>query len=153
MDNTGITFEVIKRGTAKGRLWQEYLDFGWISKYIISKKVCVDFELPNETQYAALAVNTQGKAVGGFKFHFDPKSKTLSSAGTWVAASVRKRGVGTGLWRAAVEKLKVEVAEVTVVSDRGLTLVTSLTKEFPDVSFEMKESADRKLRVLKKKAA
>lgn len=153
MDDKGITFEVIKRGTAKGRLWQKYLDFGWICKYRISKAACIDFTLENDTQYAVIALSAKGKVVGVLKFEFNSRGKKFSSVGTWVCATARKQGVGTNLWRAAIERLKVKVAEVTVVSDRGLTLVTRLQQEFPDVSFEVKESADRKLRVLKKSAA
>ena len=152
MSANAITFELVKRGTAKGRIWKKYLDFGWICKYRISKAACIDWDLGNKSKYVVIALNPKGTVVGALKFEFDRRTKKLSSVGTWVRKPERKFGIGRGLWEVAVKELGVKRAKVTVVSDRGLTLVTSFMRAFPDVIFEIQEEADRKLRVLKKAA-
>jgi hypothetical protein len=152
MNTHEISYELIKRGTAKGQLWKKYLDFGWICKYRKSMAACIDWDLDNKTDYAVIALNTKGKVVGVLKFHYNSRWKKLSSVGTWVRRDARKMGVGTKLWGKAKDELGLKRAEVTVVSDRGLTLVTRLQEAFPDMAFAVKEAGDRKLRNLKKAA-
>ena len=147
-----ISFELIKRGTAKGRLWQKYLDFGWICKYRKSQEACIDWKLANKTNYAVIALNTKGRVVGVLKFHYNGRWKKLSSVGTWVRKDARKLGVAIKLWGKAKDELGLKRAEVTVVSDRGLTLVTRLQQALPGIAFQVKEAGDRKLRNLKKAA-
>ena len=143
---------MISRRTYKGGLLQRYLDYGWICKYRISKAACIDLNLKNETGYAVIATNDKGKVVGVLKFEFNGRWKKLTSVGTWVRPTERKLGIARNLWRCAFESLECERAGVTVVSDRGMTLVESLQRAFPKVSFEVSEAGDRKLRVLKKAA-
>jgi hypothetical protein len=152
MKKQGISYEVVNRKTYNGGPLQRYLDFGWICKYRISKAACIDFSLKNKTGYAVVARNERGTVVGILKFEFNGRWKKLESVGTWVRPAERKMGVARNLWRCAFKTLQCERAGVTVVSDRGKTLVESLQKAFPRVQFEVKEAGDRPLRVLKKAA-
>jgi hypothetical protein len=149
MMTQGITYELVNRKTYKGGPLQKYLDYGWICKYRISKAACIDLTLENDTGYAVVATNEKGKVVGVLKFEFNGRWKKLKSVGTWVRPAERKMGIARGMWGCAFDTLGCKRAEVTVVSDRGLTLVGSLQRAFPKVAFEVVESADRKLRVLK----
>ena len=152
MKQQGITYEVVDRKKYNGGPFQKYLDYGWICKYRISKAACIDLTLKNETGYAVIACNARGRVVGVLKFEYNGRWKKLKSVGTWVRPAERKMGVARNLWRCAFKTLGCTRASVTVVSDRGKTLVEALQRQFPTVAFEVNEAGDRPLRVLKKAA-
>lgn len=154
MKRRGISYEVLDRKTydlEEGE-WAIALTHGWVCKYS-DGTACFDFSLPNESSYAVIAHNDKRKIVGVLKFEYNGRWRKVLSAGTFVRRDYRRRGVAKQLWRCAIDALNPERIGITVVSDRGLTLVERLSRLFPRVYFSCTEAANRKLRILKKRRA
>lgn len=154
MKKRGISYEVLDSRAydlEKGE-WAVALTHGWVCKYQ-DGTACFDFSLRNDSSFAVVAYNERRKIVGVLKFEYNGRWKKILSAGTFVSRNYRRRGIAKQLWKSAVDALNPDRIYITVVSDRGLTLVTKLRRLFPGVIFACTESADRKLRVLPKQRA
>jgi hypothetical protein len=84
--------------------------------------------------------------VGLWKYSL--RGTVLSSEGTWVSAAYRKRGIALSMWREAMGGGHIARVRVNVVSDKGLTLIHSLQRLYPDVEWVVCEDGGRKLRIL-----
>jgi hypothetical protein len=54
------------------------------------------------------------------------------------------------MWEAAIEEENARRIEVQVISDSGLTLVSSLEEKYPDIMWSITAAGSRKLRKMKK---
>lgn len=143
-----LRFELVHRAEAEaGYLDPYYLDYGLISKYVGSGEVCIDFEARNTSDHAVLSYTDKGRVVGLLKF--DLEDGLLVSRGTWVRKPERRHGVALKLWELALT-MPVDRVGVTVVSDRGKTLVEKLRVQHPHVVWDVVEDGDRVLRNLRK---
>jgi ribosomal protein S18 acetylase RimI-like enzyme len=100
----------------------------------------------NPSKYATVAYEN-GKLVGIIKYDF--RYKTFESYGTWVAPRFRKNGLAVKLWEVALERTGAKKVRVTVISDRGNTLIESLQSDFPDIKWKICQAGARKLRDLR----
>jgi len=77
--------------------------------------------------------------------------KKICSCGTVVSRSWQNKGVATMLWDEMIDFHKPKRIYVSLVSDRGLSLIASLKENYRWIEWQTSERADRKLRVLKRK--
>ena len=103
------------------------------------------------SDHAVLASRRDGHLVGILKYDFavHGRHRILSSHATFVWPLYRGINIAQGLWAEAIDEHRVTKVRVNVVSDRGKTLVETLSDQFPSVMFEMVESGQRALRSLK----
>lgn len=95
----------------------------------------------------AVVATRRGRLIGVLKYNV--RRGLLTSWGTYVTPSVRRSGLGTHLWRAALRFDQPDRVLVQVASDRGKTLIGRLKRRFKQVSWTIKEVGGRKLRRLK----
>jgi len=135
-DNSENTLKAIRR---RNPLHRGMLENNW------------NWYLESRANHVVIAYDPKSRdpIVGAFKFDFGRRWHSINSHGTWVRSSFQRRGIAKTMWITAIRKLKVERVEVRVVSDRGLTLISSIKKKFPRVRFQLWEDGDRKLRHLK----
>jgi GNAT superfamily N-acetyltransferase len=81
---------------------------------------------------------------------FIKKNKKLISIATFVSKKYRKQGIAKQLWRTGLDKYNPLLVDVTAVSDRGYTLIKSISKEYPQIIWLDDEDGERKLRDLRK---
>lgn len=100
----------------------------------------------NKTSYAAL---NKDKIVGALTIGRSRSGKTIHANGTIVRPAYIKQGIGRELWHAMLKSEKPKRVSVTVISDRGYSLVESMKESFPNIKWIVEENGDRKLRRLK----
>lgn len=121
--------------------------------------------VPNRNSVGVIARDVHGKVVGcvvGRIFHtyahkgtrgtceWNPTKTRYISHLSWVAPKYRRRGLVKRLWSALLNIRKVTDVEITVVTDRGLTMAQALERRFARrVSFEIEHGGDRTLRDLR----
>lgn len=100
---------------------------------------------------AVLASRVNGSLVGILKYDFEVsgRRRILRSHATFVWPLYRGIDIARTMWCFAIQEHRVTKVHVSVVSDRGKTLVETLSDQFPRVSFEMSEQGQRALRSLK----
>lgn len=113
------------------------------------------WDLTDSTNCAVVATNSESRVpvIGILKFDFNGRWNKMHSHGTYVTRSYRLGGVARTLWDKALTGMAVERVKVSVVSDRGLTLIESVRRNHPNVYFEVHDDGCRKLRVLRPRAA
>lgn len=110
-----------------------------------------DKDKQNPTGFAVLATKCDGTMVGIQKFDVDVRGRAriLDSNATYVWPMYRGINIAQHMWTVAIREQRITKVRVRVVSDRGKTLVETLSDEFPDIKFEMVEAGNRALRSLK----
>lgn len=110
-----------------------------------------DKEKENPTEYAVLATKVDSTLVGIQKFDVSlrGRSRTLVSNSTYVWPLYRGINIAQKMWGVAIREQRITKVQVSVISDRGKTLVETLSDEFPHIGFEMIEAGNRALRSLK----
>lgn len=106
----------------------------------------------NETTHAVLATHKQnGKLIGIQKFDFkvQGRRRLLTANATFVWPLYRGINIAQCLWTKAIDELDVTKVIVGVVSDRGKTLVETLSDQHDHILFEMRDDGARPLRSLK----
>ena len=96
-----------------------------------------------------VAMDENFHIVGVWKYNRYGSGK-IHSAGTWVAKKFRKHGVAKKLWAYGIKHEKPRVIDVTAVTDRGYTLITSLEKKYSKIKWKISDCGGRKLRKLRK---
>lgn len=98
--------------------------------------------------HASVAFTKDGELAGIHQYSYTPR-QGLYSEGSWVWANFRNRGIAKNLWGLSLDVTGTKRVGLMVVSDRGMTLVNSLSRTFKDILFEYEQGGLRKLRVLK----
>jgi len=87
-----------------------------------------------------IAVARRGKRpVAAFRFGYRQKRRNLhrmAAFGTYVVRRERNTGLGTKLWRTALEMFHPNEVYVETISRGGTAMVTRLKEEFPDIAWE-----------------
>lgn len=111
-----------------------------------------DKDEPNPSDRAVLAL-CRGKLVGIQKFNVrvDKRRRVLKSVATFVWPMYRDVNIAQRMWSLALTTERIQVVEANVVSDRGKTLIETLSGKFPDIRFVLYEDGSRPLRSLAKK--
>lgn len=65
-------------------------------------------------------------AVGFFRYYWNPVTKVLSAAGTWVAKTHRGQGIARRCWDMVLDKKKPRIVEVYTATRGGKKLVDAL---------------------------
>ncbi len=141
-----ITFSVVAEPhplTARGQLARTE-----------SGSFCWDDTTPNPSNRTLIATIRRGsRRVGILKYDVAEVKgvRVLRSVGTFVWPLYRGINIAQKMWARALSRDRIGRVEVSVVSDRGKTLVEALSRQFPRIQFELRESGDRPLRSLKGK--
>lgn len=93
-----------------------------------------------------IAAVRRGRIVGVLTWNIDEGE--LESGGTFVSRTIRRRGLGLAMWELALSVERPGVVSMTVVSDRGVTLVQSLKRRHRGIYWDLSMDGARKLRVL-----
>jgi hypothetical protein len=112
-----------------------------------------DKEASNPTDFAILAKKANESLVGIQKFDLIVRGRTriLDANSTFVWPMYRGISIAREMWTTAIQENRVTKVLVRVVSDKGKTLIETLSDQFPEVKFDMEEDGDRPLRSLKGK--
>jgi hypothetical protein len=99
-----------------------------------------------------------GRVIAAVAWWYSPKRKCVSTLGTYVSKTLRRRGLATALWRAMLTTTRVKIVYSEPVTDEGLTLVNSLREKLQgEVRIRTIDNADtaflEDLRARKRKAA
>jgi GNAT superfamily N-acetyltransferase len=99
-----------------------------------------------------IEVKDRKRVIAGFAYDLSgsKNGSVLEAHGTYVARRRRGQGLGKIMWEAAIEEENARRIEVQVISDSGLTLVSSLEEKYPDIMWSITEAGSRKLRKMKK---
>lgn len=108
-----------------------------------------DKDEPNPSDRAVLALR-RGKLVGIQKFdvRIEKRQRILKSVATFVWPMYRDVNIAQRMWSLALTSERIQVVEANVVSDRGKTLIETLSEQFPDIRFVLYEAGSRPLRSL-----
>lgn len=109
-----------------------------------------DYHMGGCADRVVIATDKYGHLIGAWKYNREPR-KIIRSFGTWVSPSFRKIGLAKKMWEFGIVYENAKKVIVTVMTDRGYSLVDSMKKRFPKVRWDVVEGADRKLRKLSKK--
>lgn len=96
-----------------------------------------------------VAMDENFHIVGVWKYDRPAKGK-IYSAGTWVAKKFRKHGIAKKLWAYGIKHEKPKTVCVTVITDRGYSLIASLEEKYPRITWKIEHGCVRKLRRLRK---
>jgi predicted GNAT family acetyltransferase len=94
-----------------------------------------------------VAVDEYGHAAGIWRYY--KQGKTITSCGTWVSPKHRKYGIAKRMWEFGISCEDPKKINVTIITDRGYSLIDSMKEQFPDVKWKISEDSLRKLRKLK----
>jgi len=95
-------------------------------------------------------LNQQRTIVGAVLQRFDHKGKKIFASGTRVVRNVQGEGVASRMWKISLESCPgVKAVYVTVISDKGYTLINSLRQQHPMIRWNIIERGKRVLRDLK----
>jgi hypothetical protein len=102
----------------------------------------------------AVLATRNGRLVGIQKFNvrIDKRKRVLKSVATFVWPMYRGINIAQKMWALALTSERIQVVDAQVVSDRGKTLIETLSEQFPKVKFVLYEAGSRPLRSLKGKA-
>lgn len=107
----------------------------------------------NHNNYVYYAMH-RGVVVGLYAIRFSgTRYRILTSDGTVVIPSYQKYGVASKLWTRAIKDFKPKGIHVSLISDRGHTLVRKMQEKFPRIKWHTCCSAGRGLRDLRRKKA
>jgi GNAT superfamily N-acetyltransferase len=90
-----------------------------------------DLPALDPVQYAVVLTDRK-QIVGFLRYEFDELGQ-LCDAGTWVASSLRGKGIGSRLWRYLLRKARPRAVWVRAVTPGGRALITGLVREFPRI--------------------
>jgi hypothetical protein len=94
-------------------------------------------------RYAIEVRARNGRVVAAVAWWENPdRNNCVSTLGTYVSKTMRRRGIGTSLWKAMIEVTAAKVVYSEPVTDEGLTLVRSLREKLRGVKIEMIDSGD-----------
>jgi predicted GNAT family acetyltransferase len=115
------------------------VNFNWKRKRgIVSRaflEVVDDLDLQLMHAASAVVAYQAGKIVGLFRYTL--YKKRLTAYGTCVHPKLRKRGVATRLWTLALRKTAPKSVRVFTASREGVRLVTSLSKLFNRIHWDI----------------
>lgn len=81
-------------------------------------------------------------AVGWYRTAGDRRKRALTTFGTYVSVSLRKRGLAQKLWKAMARITRVKTIHSTPITDEGITLVKSMTRIFKNVQVKFYEDPE-----------
>jgi len=91
---------------------------------------------------AVVAVDEHGHPIGIWKFA--KAGSSIWSSGTWVLPKLRKHGIAKKLWAFGISYFKPKSIHVTVISDRGYSLVCAIRDMFPHIKWNIQHEGLRK---------
>lgn len=110
--------------------WQSWGDLGYVGD-------------GRRNRWAIEVRARNGRVVAAIAWWVSPeRDNCVSTLGTYVSKSMRRRGLGTALWRAMVHVTGATKIYSEPVTDEGLTLVESLREKLRGVTIEYIDHAD-----------
>jgi GNAT superfamily N-acetyltransferase len=99
-----------------------------------------------------------GRVIAAVAWWVNPhRDNCVSTLGTYVSKKLRRRGIGTSLWKAMISATGATKIYSEPVTDEGLTLVESLRDKLKGTEIEYIDHADlvflEDLRAMKRKSA
>ena len=115
--------------------------------------VVVEYPIKSYKNYYGV-ISTDNNLLAGIwvfyiKYGFGKRKGILKSEYTYVDRRYRKRGVAKKMWGIGLDKYKPVAVDVTAVSDKGYTLIESLSKKYNKIIWIKDEEGLRKLRDLR----
>lgn len=72
----------------------------------------------------------------------ESRNNCVSTLGTYVSKKMRRRGIGTSLWKAMIDVTDAKIIYSEPVTNEGLTLVRSLREKLKGVTIKVIDSGD-----------
>ena len=118
------------------------------NKKCVWKKELSNFDYLAEATYSVVALDEFGHLAGAWQF--EKYGKRIHSYGTWVDTKYRRNGLAKKMWAHAINYYNPIQVSVSVITDKGYTLISSLQKKFPTIKWYVKDVGQRTLRELNK---
>jgi len=106
-----------------------------------------DYHMIRPAGRSAIAIDEFGHLLGVWSYDRERKG-VVRSCGTWVSPKHRKRGLAKKLWKFVIAHENIKKIYVSVITDRGYSLVEALKRDLPDMKWKITEDGDRRLRKL-----
>ena len=101
-------------------------------------------------RHASIALD--GRKVVGWLMWGKMSPRCFRSHGTWVHRMYRRQGIALELWTRMIKEVQPEKVFCSVITDRGMTLITKITDMYPQINWDICDDGERKLRNLRKVA-